>query len=380
MNEQMVGFRRDDSISQVNWFLSSTFLHLAAFAALWVLGSIFNDIVLPPTVEFTVIGGAAALEMPVAVAPNPVPSPKAVPVVKATKVPVLSQEKSTFREKAAAPVVAKVAPKELVAEDLETQDVESLMSRPVAMPTQKLADADLEQGFSKVDSETSEKLNETKKHLETAANEFSDEQEKQLADLDRQRNLDNQALHKASAQLRAENQAKITAAQQAERQQQAAATAAREAAAARARQAAAEAAAAESAQEDARIATEARQHAQGLGNGAEISGVEGPIRDIADLKAMPGNQRPFYDNADRLAGRQGQVSFLAYVTKEGRISELKMVQSSGHRNLDGKTLVAIKSWRFYPGQEGWVEIPFRWDLKGGPQEMPATLRRKISQQ
>jgi TonB family protein len=91
---------------------------------------------------------------------------------------------------------------------------------------------------------------------------------------------------------------------------------------------------------------------------------------------MPGNQRPQYDAQDRLNQRQGEVAFLAYVSREGSIVNFKMTKSSGHRELDAKTLKAIKNWRFYPGQEGWVEIPFKWDLKGGPQEMPTTLRRR----
>ena len=91
---------------------------------------------------------------------------------------------------------------------------------------------------------------------------------------------------------------------------------------------------------------------------------------------MPGNQRPQYDAEDRLHQRQGEVAFLAYVSRDGSVVSYKMMKSSGHRELDAKTLKAIKGWKFYPGQEGWVEIPFKWDLKGGPQEMPTTLRRR----
>ncbi|MNT35500.1 hypothetical protein D3C72_1715310 [compost metagenome] len=66
--------------------------------------------------------------------------------------------------------------------------------------------------------------------------------------------------------------------------------------------------------------------------------------------------------------------FYAYISKEGQPTQFRMVKSTGFRNLDGKTLVALKKWRFYPGQEGWVELPFRWDLKGGAQEDGGRLR------
>lgn len=106
----------------------------------------------------------------------------------------------------------------------------------------------------------------------------------------------------------------------------------------------------------------------------------GQVRALEELKQMPGNQKPQYDSEDRLAGRQGDVIFRAYVSTEGMPTDFKMVRSSGHRSLDYKTLKAIKSWKFYPGQEGWVEIPFRWDLKGGPKQIGGTLRTKVSQQ
>ena len=46
--------------------------------------------------------------------------------------------------------------------------------------------------------------------------------------------------------------------------------------------------------------------------------------------------------------------------------------------LNGKTLKALKGWKFYPGQEGWVEIPYRWTLKGGAQPIGPILRTKRS--
>jgi TonB family protein len=119
-----------------------------------------------------------------------------------------------------------------------------------------------------------------------------------------------------------------------------------------------------------------------IANGTEAQstgaafGVADGVRQLEQLKQKPGNKRPSYDNEDRLRGRQGKVSLLAYISKDGRPVQFKMLQSSGHRSLDLKTLAAVKSWRFYPGQEGWVEIPIQWDLRGRPEEAPATLRRQ----
>ncbi len=102
----------------------------------------------------------------------------------------------------------------------------------------------------------------------------------------------------------------------------------------------------------------------------------GNIRSLEDLRQVNGNVKPRYDYADRLAGRQGEIVFLAYVTRSGQLNQFKMIKGTGHQTLDQKTLKALQTWKFYPGQEGWVEIPFKWDLKGGAQEMPARLRVK----
>lgn len=112
----------------------------------------------------------------------------------------------------------------------------------------------------------------------------------------------------------------------------------------------------------------------GSPDGTGLGGV-GAVRALEDLKQMPGNPKPTYDHQERLLGHQGSARFLAYINKEGRTSQFRLLQSTGYRNLDAKTLAALKKWRFYPGQEGWVEIPIQWNLKGGVQEMPTLLRR-----
>ncbi|MFN8946069.1 MAG: energy transducer TonB [Pseudobdellovibrionaceae bacterium] len=116
---------------------------------------------------------------------------------------------------------------------------------------------------------------------------------------------------------------------------------------------------------------------EGYGNASKNSG-NGDVRALTELRQKPGNPRPQYDSSERLQGQQGQVTFLAYIGADGSITKLKTVKLTGYSNLDRKSLEAVKKWKFFPGQEGWVEIPFSWDLKGGPQEMPTLLRRQIS--
>jgi TonB family protein len=123
----------------------------------------------------------------------------------------------------------------------------------------------------------------------------------------------------------------------------------------------------------------ARQAAGPTGNGAQHgvgSESEGIVRSLEDLEQKPGNPRPNYDVQDRMNGLSGTIIINAFVTKDGNLTLFRLIQSTGHRNLDRKTLSALKEWKFYPGQEGWVELPFKWDLKGGVQQKPTLLKRQ----
>ncbi len=113
------------------------------------------------------------------------------------------------------------------------------------------------------------------------------------------------------------------------------------------------------------------------GGGGERNDANGFVRSLADLRQMPGNPKPRYSVDERLRGDQGRVVFHAYVNQNGQLGGFRMIQSSGYQGLDKKTLAAIQKWRFYPGQAGWVELPFDWSLQGGPQEISPLMKKKI---
>ncbi len=122
--------------------------------------------------------------------------------------------------------------------------------------------------------------------------------------------------------------------------------------------------------------------AAGSDNGSEqgqaggiMGGVPQNVRKLEQLRQMPGNERPQYSDEERAQKLQGKAMFMAYITAAGIPTNFKLGKSTGYRNLDAKTLTALKKWRFYPGQEGWVELPFEWDMRGESQEKPTLLRR-----
>ncbi len=114
-------------------------------------------------------------------------------------------------------------------------------------------------------------------------------------------------------------------------------------------------------------------------NAIAAAGNPNAVRSIDQLKQVPGNPKPNYAVEERLRREQGKVVFQAYVTPQGQLTNFRLVSSTGYKNLDGKTLSALKKWKFYPGQQGWVEIPQVWTLKGETEQMPALLRRQVSQ-
>ncbi|MBX3040735.1 MAG: TonB family protein [Bdellovibrionaceae bacterium] len=117
----------------------------------------------------------------------------------------------------------------------------------------------------------------------------------------------------------------------------------------------------------------------GNASGLAASGTAGGVRRLEHIRQVPGNPRPAYSEVERAQNQHGEVIFLAYVNKQGQPVQFKQTKSTGHNNLDQKTLASLKQWKFYPGQEGWVEIPFKWDIRGGPQEMSALNRSQLSQ-
>lgn len=102
--------------------------------------------------------------------------------------------------------------------------------------------------------------------------------------------------------------------------------------------------------------------------------------DVTSLRQMAGNKAPLYPLAARRDKRQGEVTLLYRVTREGRVSDMKLENSSGSEDLDAEAMKAIAKYRFVPGQEGWARHPVHFNLKGDTAEAPSRLRTKVGEQ
>ncbi|MFZ3231817.1 MAG: TonB family protein [Pseudobdellovibrio sp.] len=245
----------------------------------------------------------------------------------------------------------------------------------VAAQSGKLGDDEFEDAFKKVDKSNAAAVQAQKAELDNDMKQVSDEKDEALQALENDNQQQAKAMENSLKATRTKNAAII------------------------AQLKASELAAAEKAAHDrdakvaaavAHAAAVGREQAlkNGHGQGSESTGADqvgagtaaaggepNGVRSLDQLRQVPGNPKPQYSVDERLRREQGMVAFYAYITKGGQPSKFRIMQSTGFRNLDGKTLMALKKWKFYPGQEGWVEIPFKWDIKGGVQEIPTLLRR-----
>ncbi len=318
-----------------------------------------DDVVLPAK-------PVAAMAKPV----TPAPVPKASkPVAKATPAPRQTQPTIAPVKVAAAKVQTYQTESPVVlpesVDDIQAPQLAEATTAPIN-PNEINDDEDLKKDFAKVDHHQKKQVLALAQDLDAQNKEALSETEKAADQAAQENEVDGEKIAAFNASQRARDAQAIAAADAGERAAAAkAALLAKEARAAQAANAAAAAAAAEAAQKKA--------EQESAGNGA---GIPTGIRDAQDLRQRPGNPLPRYDQNERLLGHQGNVVFLAYVTPEGVPTQFRLSASTGFKNLDGKTLKALKQWRFYPGQEGWVEMTFNWNLKGGPQEMPGLLKRK----
>lgn len=350
----------------------SVLIHAAMVAGVTLMGIPVYETPVKNVVEFEVesdkIGPAPIPDGKPDIAPSQ--GPTAPPVVSAEEppkeAPVIAQPARTvtappapqqkLMKVAPAPLVTAPAPQQQVQrsapepvpvqaslDDIQAPDLETSDHGEVEVA--KLDDKDLNDDFERVDQTHNKALDDAQKELEDEAKKVADANEETLAQAEKENQEQAKALAAAAAARRAKDAKAIADAQAAETTN------------------------------------------EGVGQGAgptgspeptkEVAGIPGGVRALDQLRQMPGNKFPQYDKEERLQRQEGAAIFYAYVNKDGSLSQFKLGKSTGFRNLDGKTLAALKKWKFYPGQEGWVEMPYQWVLKGDALEAGGQLRSRI---
>lgn len=106
-------------------------------------------------------------------------------------------------------------------------------------------------------------------------------------------------------------------------------------------------------------------------------GVNQAVRSYESLSQVPGNAPPKYPSQARLNRQQGQVVLKYFVTTEGSVASLQLMQSSGFPLLDQEAVNSIRQFRYRPGQEGWTVHPVNFSLKGPEQKVGGRLRTSM---
>jgi protein TonB len=78
---------------------------------------------------------------------------------------------------------------------------------------------------------------------------------------------------------------------------------------------------------------------------------------------------PAYPESARRQGVEGVTTLRFQVHTDGSVTEMAVVRSAGHPDLDEAALEAVMKWRFEPARRGkdavvvWVTLPVRFELK-----------------
>jgi protein TonB len=98
----------------------------------------------------------------------------------------------------------------------------------------------------------------------------------------------------------------------------------------------------------------------GIGAGEATSGLARPLGGY--------QVRPRYPESARRAGAQGVTLLKLLILESGKVGEVLIEQSAGHRDLDNAAAEAVKKWLFEPARAGkqaiavWVLLPVKFEL------------------
>lgn len=94
------------------------------------------------------------------------------------------------------------------------------------------------------------------------------------------------------------------------------------------------------------------------------------------LMPMATNKSFSYPMIARMRKLEGVAVVHYTVSASGVVTDIKVMQSSGHASLDNQAVDTIKNWKFKPtGKDGVYERPVRFSLVGDAKEAPSKLRR-----
>lgn len=105
-------------------------------------------------------------------------------------------------------------------------------------------------------------------------------------------------------------------------------------------------------------------------NGPITSRGSAPVRPALESQPVyKETPKPQYPALARQLGYQGTVEMKILVNRNGTVSELQIVKSSGYPTLDHSAMVTVQRWRFKPGtrngteEDMWIKVPLSFKLR-----------------
>jgi protein TonB len=109
----------------------------------------------------------------------------------------------------------------------------------------------------------------------------------------------------------------------------------------------------------------------GAGRGAKGDDSRGSGEALSTFARPAGGHqvKPHYPESARRAGVQGTTLLKLQVLASGKVGEILIEKSAGHRDLDRASIEAVKKWLFEPARAGniavavWVLLPVKFELE-----------------
>ncbi len=123
--------------------------------------------------------------------------------------------------------------------------------------------------------------------------------------------------------------------------------------------------------QDGKRATESRKTVASPAAKADAAGLRRQDTPVS-IKAVPlyeHNPAPRYPALARKRGIEGTVLLNVLVDRHGKVADLQIAETSGHKILDKAAIRAVERWIFSPGTTNnentdmWVHVPVRFALQ-----------------
>ena len=87
-------------------------------------------------------------------------------------------------------------------------------------------------------------------------------------------------------------------------------------------------------------------------------------------------ETPEYPFEARRRFEQGQCYVRLYVARDGTVTRVKIVQSTGHELLDASCLQAFRNWKWKPGLRREIDVPVSFVMRGNGTYRPPVEKQR----